>query len=258
MNRKARQTTLYLFGLAAALALFYAVAYVASGQEKKSPIRFPKTAATTPAVTVPLTPDTLYVIDADEPFAMIDGTQGVVRIIEKAGPLTMFAKFYGGSGAFEFRTFAGKQVWIVQAIGTGKVDLIGVPKTWASAADFKRETISVDIGGKPVPDPPKPDPTPKPASQIKHLTFVGLDATSATVINDQELRAYLKDTGVAVHVYAVNDPALTKLGLQTGVVAAGGVPCWIAQDGAGNILTQAKTTTSAALKDGIKTYVGAK
>jgi len=222
---------------------------VARGQEKKSPIRFPKAAVTAPAETTPLTPDRLYVVDSDEPFALIEGATGVVRIIEKAGPLSVFSKFYGGGPNAEFRTFTGKHVWIVQPIGTGKVDLIAVPKAWTSAADFRRETILV-AGNGPAPDPPKPDP-PRPTA-AKHVTFVGLDAKSATVINDTELRAWFKSNGIAVHVYAASDPLIKKLGLQAGVDAVGGPPCWVAQDGEGNIITQGKTTTSAAIKEALK------
>lgn len=139
------------------------------------PIRFP----TVPAAPMPapspapapknvekLSADQLYVIDSDTPILVISSPQGLVSASEETGPVKIRGKFVDGKGKTETRTFKGKVVFTIEAIGTGKVDLIIVPVGATKAEDVIRKTIDVTNGTAPNPPPippvpPKP-PTPTP------------------------------------------------------------------------------------------------
>lgn len=111
---------------------------------------------------------------------------------------------------------------------------------------------------KPTPaPPPTPNPTPTPPpppakSKVKHVTFVIDQATqtpdSATVITDQGLRQFISSIGAQVHTVTVNSASVVSGGLSKGVQAAGGTPCVVLQDAAGNITASAMITSVAATK----------
>ena len=137
--------------------------------------------------------------------------------------------FYADKGTYTVRA------WTAKVIGSK-----------AKLSPVATCIIVIDGGNKPPPvDPPKP-------SAAKHITFIGPDAKSATVIT--ELKAYLKAAGIVSHAYAADDPLIKSTGFQKGVDDAGGVPCFVVQDAKGNILGQASVTTAAAAREFLKTW----
>ena len=157
------------------------VATPASAQVK-SDIRFPTFVAPSPGpapapvpVKQTLSADLVHIIEADKTAILIASPEGLVKITEEAGPVRFRGKFMNGPGKVETRTFSAKQVFIIEAIGTGKVELIVVPAGATTSADVIRKTVDVDSGQAPQPPPtpptpPKPvDPAPIPVAGFRVL-----------------------------------------------------------------------------------------
>ena len=133
---------------------------------KVSPwVKVPEVAPLPPAPQPPpgavprLGVEELYVLDCAETCFILVSPPGIVNISQDAGPLKVRGKFVGGTGKYETRTFTGKAVFTVEAIGTGRVELIVVKEGAKSAADVFRQLL--DAGHGPLPPPIPPDP-PKP------------------------------------------------------------------------------------------------
>lgn len=104
----------------------------------------------------------LYVLDSSEPSFHVSEPDGPLHVAEVPGPVTLYAKFVGGAGDFELKTFAGKKVYIVRAVKAGRGSVIVVKEGAKSAADVFRQQIDANVGPLPPPVPPPPDPGPKP------------------------------------------------------------------------------------------------
>ncbi len=116
---------------------------------------------------------------------------------------------------------------------------------WAVAASKTGEQVKVPFViriGKPPTGPPPPPPV-----AAKHLTFVGVDAATASVANDTGLREWLKAAGVKV--YVVSSPSLLPANFRAAVEKAGGPPAVVVQGADGKVLNQAKISTVAAVKE---------
>lgn len=147
-------------------------------------VRFP--AATVPAPQLPpttppkLTEDTLYVIEADEPCLVLASPEGLVNVSEEAGPIKIRGRFIDGTGKPETRTYAGKSVFTVEAVATGKVELLVVLHA-KSPPEVIRKTVQVQMGQAPRPppdpvvpdpvDPPEPEPEPEPPPVVNDGDF---------------------------------------------------------------------------------------
>lgn len=144
--------------------LLLAVVAAASCAADPPAVRFPAG----PAVPQPmpaaasagrLAGDQLYVIESDAPVILLASPPGLVAVAEEAGPVRVRGKFVDGAGKVESRVFQAKQVFVVEALGTGRVELLVVPAGAKSAADVARRTVEVDAGHGPTP-PPNPTPAP--------------------------------------------------------------------------------------------------
>ena len=125
----------------------------------------PVAPAPDPAAALKLTPDLLYVIDSDVPCLVLASPAGLVSVTEEAGPVRVRGRFADAPNKVESRTFKGKAVFTVEAVGTGRVELLVVPVGAAKADQVVRRTVDVDAGQGPIPPPkpgPKPDPKPGP------------------------------------------------------------------------------------------------
>lgn len=104
-----------------------------------------------------------FVLDCYEPCFLLVSPPGVVSVSEDTGPIKLRGRFVGGSGKVETKTFVGKKVFTVEAVGTGRVELLVVKEGAKSPADVFRQLIDANVGPLPPPDPkpkPKPDPIP--------------------------------------------------------------------------------------------------
>ncbi len=132
----------------------------------------------------------------------------VVRVTEKKGPRDITAKFAGGTGAVEDRSFEGPYLYVVQARSTGRVVLDVIPYGFKDAKEIVSVTLDVDDGTAPVP-PPKPDDKkdkkdtdpPKPTTPTKlYVVIVEETADAAStargvMLLDPALSARMKEKG---------------------------------------------------------------
>lgn len=148
-----------------------------------------------------LTAATLYVVDGDTDYLLLASPKGLVTTTTEAGPVKVRGVFADGNGKVETRTYKGKAVTFVEAAGTGRVELLIVPKGAASEADVIRRTLDVDAGQGPQPPPtptPTPTPTPQPIPGATGLRVLFVYESSANmtreqlnVLNSTAVRAYL-------------------------------------------------------------------
>jgi hypothetical protein len=112
-----------------------------------------------------LSADKIHVIDGDVPFVLLAVPADKVKIVGRDGPVTIVAKFLDGNGEFQDKTYTGKKVYYITAVGNGQVELLAIPNAFQTVDQIKRRTIDVDAGQgpRPPPDPkpPGPDPTDK-------------------------------------------------------------------------------------------------
>jgi len=101
--------------------------------------------------------DQLYVVQSDLPVQLLASPAGIVSIVEEVGPIRIRGKFVDGGGKTETRTYEKKQVFLVERLAQGDVELLMVPK-----GDVTRRTI-IDAQN-PIP-PPKPVDPPVPVAK---------------------------------------------------------------------------------------------
>lgn len=127
-------------------------------------VRFPdgrQAPGPVPVNSATLTPDLYYVIDADIDGIVLARPSGLVRVTKESGPLRLRGKFIDGTGKIETRNYKGSNLFMVDAVGTGTVDLLFIPFGFKTESEIVSRTVRVDAGMGPQP-PPEPDPDPKP------------------------------------------------------------------------------------------------
>lgn len=129
-------------------------------------IRLPDLVAPTPkpsplpADSIPVLPaDKYYVVDSDVELFVRASPPGLLSIESHAGPLTFPTRSLIEGGATKFKTYSGKSIYIVEAVGTGRVELLLIPKGVQEDSAILQRTIDANNGPKPPPGPP-PTPTP--------------------------------------------------------------------------------------------------
>jgi hypothetical protein len=157
----------------------------------------------TPPAGVPqLSGDLLYVLDCKVPcFLLKSPNAGIVSVTEEAGPLRIRGRFVGGNGRMETRTFSGTKVFVVEAVGSGRVELFVAKEGAKSPADVFRQLIDVNQGPQPPPEPPGPGPgpTPGPSPTVdKRVLFIyerqdlaKMSETQRAVLYSTDLHAYI-------------------------------------------------------------------
>jgi hypothetical protein len=199
----------------------------------KVPAPWVKVPEVAPAPTPPPVPGAvpklgageLYVLDSAEPSFHVPEPDGPLAVSEVPGPVTLYAKFVGGSGDYELKTFAGKKVYIVRAVRSGRGSVIVVKEGAKSAADVFRQQIDANVGPLPPPvpppgpnPPPPPDPTPTPAP----IPDAGL---RVLMVRESKTPESLKPTQRAI-LYG----AKVRDHLDSVCVKAGGHPEWRVYD----------------------------
>jgi hypothetical protein len=127
-----------------------------------------------------------YIIDADAAVTVITSPPGLVGVGSETGPIKMRGYFVDGKpGVVETRTYAGKNVYCLDAMGTGKVELIIIPSWAKGEKDIIRTWLDVSTG-PPVP----PDPPPGPVEPTDPL-WPALKAAFVTDLMDKASAAKL-------------------------------------------------------------------
>ncbi len=111
----------------------------------------------TPPSSQTLPADQLYIIRASVPCTIVASPADFLKITTIASPSTIRAKFIDGDGTYQTKTFSDKFIYTVEAIGTGKSELIIVAN-----GTVTRRCINAVNGPLPPPTPPTPtDPLTK-------------------------------------------------------------------------------------------------
>lgn len=125
-------------------------------------VRFPEQVIPSPMPTpMPvgvLTSDRVYVIDSDVDGFLLTRPSGLVAVSQDIGPIRIRGKFVDGAGKVETRTFKGKVVFTLEAVGTGILYIDFVPQGIKLQTDVVSRTVNVDAGQGPQPPPPDPKP----------------------------------------------------------------------------------------------------
>ena len=129
---------------------------------KDALIRLPMSVVpVTPAAVTVLKDDSWFVIEAEVPCLVLASREGYVLITPEKPPIKLRGKFADGQGKVETRSYTAKNIWIVEAITTGEVELLIVPEGAKDSSAVIRRTLVV--GSSPpnlTPNPGLPN-TPK-------------------------------------------------------------------------------------------------
>lgn len=109
-----------------------------------------------PSTIQRITPDVLYVFDSDVDCLVTTSALGHLSVTSEAGPLRIRGRFVDNPTVVTTKTFAGKRVFTVEPVKTGRVELIIVPPGAKAEADIIRRTLDAVVG----PVPPEPTPVP--------------------------------------------------------------------------------------------------
>jgi len=149
----------------------------------------------------------LYVVDSDVPVVVMASPKGLVSISPEEGPMKIRAVF-AGSEKVQTKTFKGKHLYLVEAIGSGKCELFVVPVGLKGEQDVVRRTLDVGAGNGPQP-PPGPGPQPEPDKwEPSPLIVLVIEETAEAAsgrgafFTDSALSARMKEKG---HKFRVVD-----------------------------------------------------
>jgi hypothetical protein len=126
------------------------------------PDRPPAPPGPAPEAVLRLTAGELYVFEAADPYFLLASPEGLVDLHQAKGPITVRAKFAGGSGKVETKVFPGPTVFTAEAAGTGRVELLAVKSGATGPADVTRKLVDAELAPQPPPKPPDPPKPPEP------------------------------------------------------------------------------------------------
>ncbi len=178
---------------------------------------------------VTLTPDLIYVVDADVEIIPVQSPQGLLKLTPEAGPLRIKGRFADDPTKIQTRTFSGKFIYTVEPVGTGNVELILIPKGVNNESEIVRRLIKANNGSIP---PPTPDVDPKQAAPIPVPGFRVLIVFEQqqphtgevnAILYGKKTAAYLEATCVGgragYRIYDQNTPMLADLDLWKNAMA---------------------------------------
>lgn len=183
---------------------------------------------TEPVVVGSLTAGKLYVVQHNgEPVQLLASPEGIVAVSELASGTVINGVFADGKGERETRTYSGKQVWLVERVAQGNVELLKVPK-----GPIERRLLTDDQFPIPPPKPvdPKPvEPDVKPIEKspwdnapglrvlIVYPKRGNLTADQQTIIIGKRVRDYVdakcvKENGEPAYWFLKTDEDVSGLG----------------------------------------------
>lgn len=178
-----------------------------------------------PDATVALPADTLYVLDVREPCFYTVSPAGLLAVTQSPGPVTVYAKLYGGTGGVELKTYPGPAaVLLVRAVGTGRATITVTKVGAKTPADVFTQTIDALNGPLPPPTPPAPPPGPgvKPAWAVVVEDRMLRTPEQAAILGDL---AFWQNLGIGWHHYDLNQPM--PLGMKEAAAKAGSYPALV-------------------------------
>jgi hypothetical protein len=201
----------------------------------------PKPVPAPAAGPVVLAADVLYVASSKADCLLLLSTTDagkaatdIFRVTPLKGPVTFaLSKFVDGSGKRETKTYSDPFIWCVEAIGSGTIEALWVPKTGVADGAVVRQLITTNTAPIPPPDPPippkPPDPPPAPAPipLSGFRTLIQFDPATLTadqqgIVFGKRVRDYLRAKSVVGSDGQTKDFWIIEAGLD--VSAA---PKWI-------------------------------
>lgn len=164
--------------LSKALAGFLAVLVVSPASAADPPgIRLPEEQPESlpPKAVTKLKAGEVYALDSDTPVVVVVSPEGLVSVTEETGPAKINAVFAGNTKR-TWRTYKGQQVFTLEAVQSGTVELLVIPVGSKRSSDVLRRVIQVEAGDGP--RPPPDDGKPKPPVVGKLFGFVLIEETS--------------------------------------------------------------------------------
>jgi len=167
-----------------------------------------------------LSEETWLVIESPEPLLVTSSPLGHVAIQPEVGPVRVRGKFADGTGKVETRVFKSANLYFINAVSPGKVEILIYHSQLTEEKDIPRYTLNVmgvtpnpppGPGPKPEPGPkPDPDPIPTPPIAEKIEVFIVDDIQNtkpdtAIVLNQLSGWNELKDKGHDWRIYSKND-----------------------------------------------------
>ena len=131
--------------------------------------------------------DEWYVVESSVSLIILGSPGEVVRIEREAGPLRVRGKFCDGTGGVETRTYSSENVYFVNAVESGVIELLVIPVGVSAEQDIIRQPLTVTVGPRPPPGPgPQPEPEPEPQPEpVKSFRVIFVKESGSTLTPGQ-------------------------------------------------------------------------
>ncbi len=116
----------------------------------------PAPAPIAPRTATVLSGDVLYVVQSKADLITRVHPAGLVKITKETGPLTIRGKFAEAPTVVQTKKFAGPVVVLLEAAGTGKVEVDFIPVGIKTEAEIVTASLDVSTGQGPQPPPVDP------------------------------------------------------------------------------------------------------
>lgn len=119
-----------------------------------------------PSPVSKLGPNVYYVVYSDAPFMVQASPVGIVSVTKDAGPLRVRGYFAEAPTVIQTKTFTAKNLAFVDALATGKCELLIWPTGATGDGQVIRRCLDVNVLPIPPPAPPSPPIPPVPVDEF--------------------------------------------------------------------------------------------
>lgn len=112
-----------------------------------------------PSAVTKLSADVFYIVSSNSPFIVLSSPAGIVTVTQDTGPLRIRGRFVENPGVVQTKDFPAKFLTSVNAVATGKCELLILPSGATGEGQIIRRCLDVTVGPAP---PPGPGPGPNP------------------------------------------------------------------------------------------------
>ncbi len=149
-----------------------------------------------PIAVTELKEDSWFVIEADIPCIVLASRSGFVSVVPEKGPLRLRGKFVDGTGKIETRNYTAKNLWIIEPVAKGEVELLVVPNGAVDEQAVIRRTVVVGgVSPKPGPAPVDPTPPNPPKPDVVTATSLIMVIVENSLERTVETASILADIG---------------------------------------------------------------
>ena len=154
-----------------------------------------------------------YAIASNKPFFVLASPGQLVSVTYELGPITIKGHFIEAPEKYVSRKFTEKYIADVEAVGTGRVELVIVPSGVTKEADIIRRLVDCQVAPIPPPVPPvppvPPGPTPAPIPGpglhalfvYESSTLTSLPAAQLAALYSKVVRDYMRSKSIDFRFY---------------------------------------------------------